>query len=410
MTSPHTVIDIPTNLPSVTFRPTEGTITAITATRPHETTSSSWVPSWFPGSPLRPTTAQPVEREKPPAKQLQVGFDVPEGAGPPQRNTARSASTSETDKVAATTPVALPLKERLSRHESIGGGGREAGTTKTGLHKLEEGKSRKTKAAPPIPRTGTIQNNFSYDTLKERADIWKKEKRQRPAACGSLSGRIVLWRKSLTTRGNIEISRRTPADPKIRFTQEESDKHFAVQQTTSSSEKTNGLLFAHRELEWDGYFDTDREDFGYDLVSDQLGTMYNVIDAISRDVYERRELLYYERKTKHHPRTGFIRPADLVRNRRPLFTSPSPLSFQLVRPILPFLRLTASMVPPPPLWPHSRSSRVFLVASSPKLQAPSPTRPILKHSLSTESFKSAKSDGHLPRKRPLKSVASMYSN
>ncbi|OWA51747.1 hypothetical protein BV898_16217 [Hypsibius exemplaris] len=345
---------------SVTFRPTEGTITAITATRPHETTSSSWVPSWFPGSPLRPTTAQPVEREKPPAKQLQVGFDVPEGAGPPQRN-------------------------------------------------------RRDQPAPV--KLTKWQQQLRYDTLKERADIWKKEKRQRPARVATVREDSFVEKEPDHSRKHRDFTEDT-GRPKIRFTQEESDKvdkdilrlmgalehnrypfnrdkHLLFNKLRLVRRKQMGLLFAHRELDGTGYFDTDREDFGYDLVSDQLGTMYNVIDAISRDVYELRELLYYERKNQTPPtrrgssdRRTSSEPPPVVHITKPTVfptrsTNPPLSSFDGIDGTAAAAAATLQVKPS------------ILVASSPKLQAPSPTRPILKHSLSTESFKSAKSDDTL---------------
>ena len=39
----------------------------------------------------------------------------------------------------------------------------------------------KRKAKPQvIPRAGTMKSNFSYDTLKERADVCRKERSKRP--------------------------------------------------------------------------------------------------------------------------------------------------------------------------------------------------------------------------------------
>ena len=38
-----------------------------------------------------------------------------------------------------------------------------------------------------------------------------------------------------------------------------------------------GLLFAHRELDQTGYFDTDRDEPGYDVINDKVGIMYSVV-------------------------------------------------------------------------------------------------------------------------------------
>ena len=197
--------------------------------------------------------------------------------------------------------VAPAVKERLNRHESMPGGSKPPATS----HKPDEPK-RKSKAAPAPPlsslRTATMRSNFSYDTLKERADVWKKEKRQRPV-------RVAVEREDSFVEKAADRSRKhvDPMEdggkPKIRFTQEESDKvdkdilrlmgalehnrypfnrdkHLLFNKLRLIRRKQMGLLFAHRELDGTRYFDTDREEFGYDVISDQLGTMYNVVSRL----------------------------------------------------------------------------------------------------------------------------------
>ncbi|GAU98685.1 hypothetical protein RvY_09799 [Ramazzottius varieornatus] len=380
--------------------------TTVQASSQPSDSSSSWMPSWLSGAaglrgrPQVPSGNADVE------KGLQKGEAV-----------KRTHSSGAADKTERLPPVLLPSRHP-SRHMSVSEKEQSSMVAeKSSNIKQEEAKRKAKAAAPQIPRAGTMKSNFSYDTLKERADVWRRERSKRPTKAPPLERQDSFIerptdrsRKSIHEFGHVEEGNR----PKIRFTPEESDKvdkdilrlmgalehsrypfnrdkHHLFSKLRFIRRKQLGLLFAHRELDSTGYFDTDRDELGYDVISSKIGTMHSVIDAISRDVYELRELLYYEKKNQTPPnRRGSS-------DRR---TSSEPPPVEQVKPTSRRPRM-ASYDPVQSRAAHKPSINPLpTIPSASRLEqhnhsAPSPNRSLLKHSLSTESFKSAKSDDTL---------------
>lgn len=265
--------------------------------------TSSWVPSWFPASPLRGTAREKV------SKKLSVGFDD-------ERDTSDSHGLQRHDSGAKETsnPTSIPLKDRFSRksrHDSVVINMDGSGDAPHNLSVVDESReSKRRPKGPPLVhgrRGPSVRSNFSYDTLKERADVWKKERNTKPLK-GAMADKPdspvkQIVREHSRTLSEFGMHGQTGEDsqrPKICFTKEESDKvdkdilrlmnalehnkypfnrdkHVLFTKLRMIRRKQIGLLFAHRELDNTGYYDTDREMFGYDVVGDKFGIMYNVV-------------------------------------------------------------------------------------------------------------------------------------
>ncbi|XP_055339858.1 uncharacterized protein LOC129589252 [Paramacrobiotus metropolitanus] len=373
----------------------------------------SWVPSWLNGSPIRSSI-----KDKSHKKNISVGFENPSDVNE-GRAVRRNFSLGASD--APQRPRLSPsvsMHDKRTRHESVvipmdGSGDASQNTPVVQEPPVREVSRRKGKAAPPVPsgRGPSVRSNFSYDTLKEKADVWKKERNKRPgrnmlAEQEEIPFRDIVRDKSRTLSEFHAASGEESQRPKICFTKEESDKvdadilrlmdalqenrypfnrdkHLLFNKLRLIRRKQMGLLFAHKELDHTGYFNTDKTEFGYDVVAEKLGIMHNVIDAISRDVYELRELLYYERKNQTPPnRRGSS-------DRRSSSEPPSrSAETSLFRPVLEknssHDQKTSSQT--------ARRKSLKAPAANNRPSVLSPTRPILKHAKSDESFKSAKSE------------------
>lgn len=173
---------------------------------------------------------------------------------------------------------------------------------------------RKSKPAPVPPireRVANVRSNFSYDTLKERADVWKRERTKKTATSiiPEKDDSAFTDGNSAPNQSDTSPNQASPSEenhrPKICFTKEESDKvdkdilrlmdalehnHYPFNRDKqhlfaklrSTRRKQMGLLFAHHELDNTNYFNTDQTDFGCDIISDKLSTMYNVVSLLIR--------------------------------------------------------------------------------------------------------------------------------
>ena len=215
MSSEKVVIDI---VPE-SSRKGQGTLSPDIITAQPSESSSSWVPSWLSGA------AAGALRNKSQATSTTTA-DVEKGLLKVE-SVKRRQSIGAADKPERLPPVLL-LPKHSSRRMSVSEQEHSSMVVEKASSHTKPDESKRKAKVQIIPRAGTMKSNFSYDTLKERADVWRKERGKRPSKPAPLEREDSFIerptdrsRKSIYEfAGHGEETNR----PKIRFTPEESDK------------------------------------------------------------------------------------------------------------------------------------------------------------------------------------------